>query len=200
MLYNSTTAASKTTRKARSDGAALVLGLGNTLLGDDGVGIHVVRRLRRSAGSARGVRFLDGGTLSPSLLEAIEKASVLIVVSAAQLDERAGSVRVFREETMDRFLRAGRSRSVHEASLLELLDTARVANRLPSKRAFVGIQPQRMGWGTELSPPVSTGLPLAENHVRSLLARYGDHAAVSNIPSALRAAHPRQPVRAARGA
>lgn len=199
MLSNFTGIASQTTRKPRSDGVVLVLGLGNTLLGDDGVGIHAVRRLRRTATSARGVRFLDGGTFSPSLLEAIEKASVLIVVGAAQLDERAGSIRVFREEAMDRFLLRGRSRSVHEAGLLALLDIARLANRLPRKRVFVGIQPQRIGWGTELSAPVSGGLALAESHVRSLISLYGNHASASNIPPSLRAARARQPVRAARG-
>lgn len=150
----------------------LVLGLGNTLLGDDGAGVQVVRNLQRKNGMPRGTRLLDGGTLSFSLLEDIEDAGALIVVDAAQLGEAPGTVHVFREEAMDRFLRSRRTTSVHEVSLMELLDMARLNDRLPQRRALVGIQPAMIDWGTEVSESVAEGLEVAGQHVRALLARY----------------------------
>lgn len=152
--------------------ALLVLGLGNSLLGDDGVGVEVIRRLQRSNGVPAGTRLLDGGTLSFSLLQDIESADALIVVDAAQMSEPAGTVRVFREAAMDQFLRGKRACSVHEVSLLELLDMARLTERLPERRAFIGIQPERIDWSTEVSPAVAASLDLAGMHARALMARY----------------------------
>lgn len=147
-------------------------GLGNALLGDDGAGVEVIRRLQKGKDLPPGTRLLDGGTLSFSLLQDIEDSDALIVVDAAQMDEPAGTVRVFREAAMDGFMRGKRACSVHEVSLLELLDMARLTGSLPGKRAFVGIQPERIDWGTEVSHSVSVGLDVAGMHVRALMARY----------------------------
>ena len=150
----------------------LVLGLGNALLRDDGAGVAVIRRLQEGKGVPAGTRLLDGGTLSFSLLEEIENCDALIVVDAAQMDEPAGTVRVFRDAAMDAFLRGKRACSVHEISLLELLDMARLTELLPGKRAFIGIQPERIDWGTEVSPSVAESLDIASMHARALMARF----------------------------
>ena len=78
-------------------GTILILGLGNTLLTDDGIGLHVIAALdrddaRRSDGS---VVVLDGGTLGLALLPEIEAATALIVVDAANFGGAPGEVRVF---------------------------------------------------------------------------------------------------------
>lgn len=150
----------------------LILGLGNTLLGDDGAGVHVVKHLQARNGMPVGTRFLDGGTLSFSLLQDIENSDVLIVVDAAQLGDEPGTVQVFKDDAMDRFLRRKHGSSVHEVSLLELMDMARLNDRLPEKRAFVGIQPEKIEWGTDVSESVVAGLEIAGTHVRALIARY----------------------------
>jgi len=156
----------------RAQAAVLVLGLGNSLLGDDGAGVEAVRRLQQNRDLPSRARILDGGTLSFSLLQDIESADALIVVDAAQLGEPPGTVRVFQDEGMDRFLQGRRACSVHEVSLLELLDMARLTAQLPQRRAFVGIQPERIDWATEVSPSVAAGLDIAGQHIRALLARY----------------------------
>lgn len=160
------------TRRSPKRDRFLILGLGNTLLGDDGAGVRVVKDLQIKNGMPVGTRLVDGGTLSFSLLQDIEDADVLIVVDAAQMGETAGTVQVFRDEAMDDFLRNKPGSSVHEVSLLELLDMARLNDRLPEKRAFVGIQPERIDWSTEVSEPVAEGLETAGIHVRALIARY----------------------------
>lgn len=150
----------------------MVLGLGNTLLGDDGVGVKVVQQLRDNRRTPTGVRFVDGGTLSFSLLGDIENTDALIVVDAAQLGESPGTVHIYRGLAMDQFLLSKRTCSVHEVSLSELLDMSRLTGYLPSRRAFVGIQPESIDWNTEVSESVRPGLETACTHVRALITRW----------------------------
>lgn len=149
----------------------VVLGVGNTLQGDDGAGVQVIRQLQAARRPIPRVRLLDGGIPGVSLLEAVENTQALIVVDAARLQEPPGTVRVLRQGEMDEFLR-GRTRSVQESGLIELLDRARLIGRLPAWRALVGIQPEVMAAGTGLSPAVSAGLKTACIHVRALIARW----------------------------
>ena len=94
------------------------------------------------------------------------------MVDAAQLGEAPGTVHIYRDLAMDQFLLSKRSCSVHEVSLSELLDMSRLTGHLPSRRAFVGIQPEVIDWHTEVSPSVRSGLETACTHVRALIARW----------------------------
>lgn len=147
----------------------LILGIGNNLLSDDGVGIHVVEALR--ARSLPDVECLDGGTLSFSLMETVENAQRLIVVDAAQLNEPPGTVKCFENEAMDRYLRSGR-RSVHEVGLADVLDMTRLTGRLPEPRALFGIQPKELGWGEAPSAPVAEAMERVIGDIVALLQRW----------------------------
>jgi len=150
----------------------LVLGIGNSLLCDEGVGVHLVRRLEADAPDAgAGLRFVDGGTLSFTLAGDIESADRLIVIDAAQLDAAPGTVRVFVDTEMDHFVGTGK-RSVHEVGLIDLLDIARLTDSLPRQRALVAIQPENLTWGCELSPSVADAVPLAVREVRRLIRNW----------------------------
>ena len=150
----------------------LILGIGNVLLRDEGIGVHVVRHLdSECCHPDSAVTFMDGGTLSLSLAAEIEEHDQLIVIDAAQLGRTAGSVCCFVGEEMDRFLGASR-RSVHEVSLLDLVDIARLTSSLPEKRALIGIQPQDMAWGETPSPPLKAAIPAAAEYVSKLLAAW----------------------------
>lgn len=149
----------------------LVLGIGNTLLSDEGVGIHVIEHLRDGAADTSGLELLDGGTLSFTLAGAIGAHPRLVVVDAARLDGPPGSVAVFEGEAMDQRLRSG-LQSVHEVGLADLLDIARLTDTLPARRALVGIHPQSLDWGDEPSPPVAAAVPEAARIVLDLVARW----------------------------
>lgn len=150
----------------------LVLGLGNSLLGDDGTGPKIVQHLRETSELPAGTTLMDGGTLSFSLLADIEDADGLIAVDAAQLGESPGTVCLFEGEAMDHFLRDHKGSSVHEVSLAELLDMARLTRNLPERRALVAIQPDHIDWNTELSPAVNLGLQVACSRIRELLVEW----------------------------
>lgn len=138
----------------------LVLGIGNTLLSDEGCGVHVVHHLRETRMDLAGITWMDGGTLSFTLAPAIETAQNLIVVDAAQLHAEPGTVQCFIGADMDRFV-GGKKHSVHEVSLSDLLDMARLSDALPAKRALVGIQPASMDWGDSPTPAVAAAIPHA---------------------------------------
>src|SRR5512135_912004 len=99
----------------------LVLGIGNTLLQDEGAGVHAVRMLEQHTVGRDDIELLDGGTLSFTLAGAIEEAEQLIVIDAAQLNSAPGTTHVFEGEQMDAFVGGSRKRSVHEVSLIDLL-------------------------------------------------------------------------------
>lgn len=153
------------------DDKTLVLGIGNTLLSDEGAGVHVVRYLQDHH-PLPGVDYMDGGTLSFTLAQAIEGTDNLIVVDAAQLHAAAGSVRVFRDADMDEFLGRRRKRSVHEVSLIDLMAVACLSERMPTRRALIGIQPHRLDWGESPSPVVRAAIPGAAALVLELIIEW----------------------------
>jgi hydrogenase maturation protease len=145
----------------------VILGIGNTLLQDDGVGVAVTESLRQETGSLEDVRYIDGGTLGLSLLPDIEDAESLIVVDAAELGAPPGTIAVFRNEQMDRQL-SGRKSTVHELALSDLLDAAAMSGCQPSRRILVAIQPACTEWGLEPTPEVRKSIPQACSLVRQM--------------------------------
>jgi hydrogenase maturation protease len=149
----------------------LVLGIGNTLLTDEGAGIHVIRYLQTHHPAPTGAEYLDGGTLSFTLAEPIAAADGLIVVDAMRLDAPPGSLRVFENAAMDRLL-LGKHGSVHEVSLADLLDMARLTGDLPPRRCLIGIQPDCLDWGDQPTAAVAAAVEQAAAQVRQILRRW----------------------------
>ena len=150
----------------------LVLGLGNTLLSDEGVGVYVIDELARLDPDMAHADYMDGGTLSFTLAGPIEEAAALIVVDTAQLDQEPGSIRVFEGEAMDEFVGSGKKSSVHEVSLHDLLAIASLEGNLPEHRALVGIQPVELDWGSEPSAAVAAAIPAACDAVQQLMRKW----------------------------
>lgn len=150
----------------------LVLGIGNPILQDDGFGVHVVQQLKTEHFDFPQVEFLDGGTLSFSLIGEIEDATSLIVIDAAQLDDEPGSVRTFIGEEMDLFLGRQKNSSVHDVTLIDLMSIALLSDRLPSRRALIGVQPETIDWGTELTPAVKKAIPTVCNLTMELIKKW----------------------------
>ena len=122
----------------------LVLGIGNTLLSDEGLGVHLLEYLRERHPELPGITWLDGGTLSFTLAPVIEEHDNLIVLDAAQLNKSPGTISLLARDEMDAFVGHSK-RSVHEVKLIDLLTIAHLQERLPVKRALLGIQPAEFG-------------------------------------------------------
>lgn len=152
--------------------SVLVLGLGNTLLSDEGVGVHVIDYLQQHHPNLPDVEYLDGGTLSFTLAGPIENADGLIVIDAAELGAEAGAIRCFQDRAMDDFVGGNRKRSVHEVSLLDLLAVAYLTERLPERRALIGIQPHIVDWGDRPTAKVAAAIPQAGRQVLDILQEW----------------------------
>lgn len=150
----------------------VVLGVGNTLLSDEGVGVHVMECLRRDHPEMDGVDFLDGGTLSFTLAGPLADAGQLIIIDAAELKAPPGTVSLFEDAAMDDYLSRGRRRSVHEVSLVDLLAIAHLTDCLPPRRALIGIQPETVDWGEAPGPAVSAAIPLACEMAVNLMRKW----------------------------
>jgi hydrogenase maturation protease len=151
----------------REPAGTVVIGIGNSLFGDDGAGIHAIARLA-DLGLPDDVQLVDGGTLSFTLLERVESAERLIVVDAARLDAAPGTVKVFHDADMDEFLTSAKRPSVHEVNLLDVLVGARIRGRLPGRRTLVGIQPESLDWSSTPTPAVAEGVERAAAEIAAL--------------------------------
>jgi hydrogenase maturation protease len=143
----------------------LVIGLGNPLRGDDGVGVQVAELL---AGQALpdGVEVVDGGTGGLDLVNLMEGWPRVILIDAAHVDGSPGEfVRFTPDET--RLLDETEHVSIHEAGLGDALLLAQVLGVLPGEVVIYGVQPATLEWRRGLSPQVEAALPALVAAVRS---------------------------------
>ncbi len=149
----------------------LILGLGNVLCGDDGLGAVAIARLRARYETPEGMSILDGGTLGLSLLPYVEDAEKVILVDSIRAEAPPGSfVRLEGEEVGPAV--AGRL-SVHQVGVADLLDAARWRGRLPEELVLLGLVPETLEVGLTRSARVEAGLPGLVDRVVSEVSRLG---------------------------
>ena len=133
----------------------LVIGVGNLLLQDEGVGVHVARELMgRELPS--GVEVFDGGTSIMDLLPVIQEAERIIVIDALRGGEKPGTV--YRLTSKDLEARGERSLSLHQVGLLESLDLVERLGSHPEVVIF-GVEPGKIDWGMEMGWEVQAKVP-----------------------------------------
>lgn len=131
----------------------LVLGLGNLLCGDDGLGAAAVARLERDWEPPEEALVLDGGTLGLSLLPYLEDTDDAILVDAIRDDAPPGSfVRLSGEDVAPAVLHR---LSPHQVGVADLLDGARLHDRYPRRLVLLGLVPQTLDLGAERSATVA---------------------------------------------
>ncbi|MFZ0289083.1 MAG: hydrogenase maturation protease [Candidatus Sulfotelmatobacter sp.] len=134
----------------------VVLGLGNTLHTDDGIGPQTIERLRSDPRVPEDVALIEGGTLGLELLTYIWDCSCLLVLDAVDVGQPPGTL--VRMSSQELQTLPGRG-SVHQLGVSDLLVALRIlANRTPEV-VLLGVQPASTEWGTELSPAVAAVLP-----------------------------------------
>jgi len=134
----------------------LVLGLGNVLLGDDGLGAAALACIEREYRIPPGVRLEDGGTLGLSLLGLIADSDRVILVDAVRTDAAPGTlVRLEGSDVID----AVRDRlSPHQIGVADLLAAARLIDRYPSAVTLLGLVPAAIELAVARSDAVDSGL------------------------------------------
>jgi hydrogenase maturation protease len=133
----------------------LILGIGNILLRDEGVGVHAVRLLAEQA-LPPGIDILDGGTSGADLVDHLDGRTKVVVIDAALGDGAPGTV--YRCEG-DELIEQTSALSLHEFGLVESLRLAKQLGCSPGRVIVLGIQPATMEVGMDLSPTIAAVLP-----------------------------------------
>ncbi|HEY5512905.1 MAG TPA: HyaD/HybD family hydrogenase maturation endopeptidase [Geomonas sp.] len=149
----------------------LVLGIGNLVMSDDGIGVRVVQLIAERYRFPRHVTVLDGGTLGLDLLPSIENAQRLLIVDAVETGAAPGTlVRLSGEEiplTLETKL------SPHQMGLKDLLTVASLLDYAPVETVLWGVQPESIEMALLLSAPVQAQLEPLAGKVLEELAAWG---------------------------
>lgn len=137
----------------------MVIGVGNLLLKDEGVGIHVAQELKKKPLPSQ-VKVLDGGVAGMGLLDFFPEACKVLLIDAVDMNLQPGAVVRFTPEEVR--ARAGDLRfSLHDIGLLEVLELAKVLHQRPPEVVIIGIQPKEISWGMELTSEVQAAVAKA---------------------------------------
>jgi len=146
---------------SRLSDKTLILGLGNILLMDEGIGVHVVSELKKQK-LPEDVEIIDGGTAGMDLLSFVKNVQKLIIIDAIRLKKRPGSIYCLRpyemEFTAPQF-------SLHQVGVLEILSTAKKLHCLPEDTTIIGVEPKEIDWGLDLTAEVKETIPYIVNMV-----------------------------------
>ncbi len=143
----------------------LVAGLGNLLLMDDGVGVHAVQELQKAP--PEGAVVAEVGTAVLNALHLIEWADKILALDAMQAGGAPGTVYAFGVDDVDR---GGIQASLHELNLLAALGFLK--NKTRPEIVILGVEPERIDYGLELTPAVAAALPQLTAAVRELVERW----------------------------
>ena len=146
----------------------VVIGVGNVICQDDGLGVRALERLRRRHRLPADVRLVEGGTAGLLLLPYLAEADRVILVDAVEFDAPAGTlVRLDGAEVVGSLAGGG---TVHELGAVDLLRAARFSGAWPRRLTLLGMRPDRTGIGTDLSPAVDAALDRLADRIAAELA------------------------------
>ena len=149
----------------------LVIGVGNLLMGDDGLGLAVLEQLQADWRWPPGVEFLDGGGWGITLLPAIEDAEEVILLDAIEAHREPGEVVVLEGDELPRMFDF--RISPHHIGIQDVLALLELRGTRPSRLVAIGVQPARVEWGVGLSPEVTAAVPRLLDAVMARLAGRG---------------------------
>jgi len=134
----------------------MILGVGNLLLTDDGIGIHAIQQLQEEYEIPEGVQVVDGGTCGLDLLQFLEGVENLVIVDAAHLGREPGAIARMEGDQVPAYLAL--KTSPHEIGLPELMFTAQLIDIYPNRVVVLGVQPESIETHIGLTPPVAARL------------------------------------------
>ncbi len=148
----------------------VVMGLGNLLNCDEGLGVQALKLLEAQSGIPQGFELLDGGVLGLNLLMIVEECSHLLLLDAVNVGKPAGTVVELEKEQIP--LYAGVKLSQHQITFQEVLGLANIRGYLPEHLHLIGIQPENLSVGLELSPVVAKALPEVVERAKKIMEKW----------------------------
>lgn len=136
----------------------VVIGLGNRLLSDEGIGLVLLEALAREAAEFPAVDFLELGTGGMAVLHALAGRQTAIILDCARMGEAPGVMRRFTPDTV-RASDTPPHFSLHEGALLDWIGLSRRVGECPERIIIFGIQPETLAPGETVSPVLQVRLP-----------------------------------------
>jgi len=151
--------------------SVLVLGIGNLVMSDDGVGVIVAQKLQQSYRFPDNVEVMDGGTLGLDLLPKLENISHLILIDAVETGKKAGTcIRLFGQELP---IALETKISPHQMGLKDLLAVSELMGHSPGEMVLIGVQPGSIEMEIGLTPEVEVQLDTLVSNVLIELKNWG---------------------------
>ena len=144
-------------KNMNSPGRTIVLGLGNLLLRDEGIGVHIVRILEEQKILPPSVELVDGGVATLDVVEMFDENDRLIVVDTVQGGEEPGTIYRFRPNDVKS--KYSSTTSLHQLTFLEALRMAGQIGKVPADITIIGVEPAEMSYSMELSPIIEKKIP-----------------------------------------
>jgi hydrogenase maturation protease len=132
----------------------VVLGLGNILMSDEGIGVRVVERLQMQAAKFPDVECIDAGTGGMNILHLIANRKRAIIVDCALMGQAAGTIRRFTPDDVQS-VKAVSHFSLHDVDILKVLELSRQLEECPAEVVIFGIEPAKVEQGDTLSPQLA---------------------------------------------
>jgi hydrogenase maturation protease len=147
----------------------VVLGLGNVLMRDEGIGVYVVNRLKEGAAKFPNVEFIDAGTGGMAILHLIANREKAIVVDCALMGQAPGTIRRFTPDDVKSIKQVSHF-SLHDVDILKVLELSRQLDECPKEVIIFGVEPAKVEQGPTLSPELSARIDEYVRMIAGLLA------------------------------
>ena len=143
----------------------LILGIGNVLMGDEGVGVHAIKELEKES-FPQNVALLDGGTGGFHLLEYLQEYPVIIMIDATMDGKPAGAISLIEPKFATDF---PKSLSAHDIGLRDLIESTTVLGELPKMYLITVTIDSIQSMEMELSPEIEKQIPAVIGRVKEIL-------------------------------
>ena len=159
----------------------LVLGIGNLLIGDEGVGCKTVEEISRRYTLPPAVECVDGGTAGFELLSMIDSKEHVILIDALRNDMEPGTVMMVEDEHVPKAFHA--RTTPHQLGICDVLAAAQLTETMPKHLTLYGIEPKSLDVGIGLSPEVEAGMEKTIGAVVEQLRHFGYEVKSNGIKS-----------------
>jgi hydrogenase maturation protease len=158
----------------------LILGVGNLLMSDEGVGVHVIQKLVADYQLPEQVQILDGGTLGMDLLYYLEGVENLLLIDAVQAHKEPGALIRLEGDDVPAFLSI--KISPHQLGVPDMLAAAKLKGIYPPRIVLWGVQPERLELGLDLSPKVESKVDTIIENILVQLQAWGHSLTSKKVP------------------
>lgn len=142
-----------------------VIGVGNPLRQDDGIGLVLLNQMRKKfRSSSANISFVDGGTGGMNLLYLFDRFDVIVLLDAVDFHGKAGETRFFSFDDV-RSQKQASTVSTHHADLFQIIKLGKNLDMCTDHIFIFGVQPQRVSFGEDLSEPLTLALNDISNHL-----------------------------------